>query len=350
MTRAESELQGELIPLEQFQDWDQRIAAYPQKRIFHESAWLRFLASDHRGEAMVLRVSTRDGEERVLWPGIVVRKIPIRIFGSPLRGWGTPVMGPLFHDQDARFIVPAAEAAFGRARVHHWEFVSESLRPPEGGGNSGYRYETSDTHRIALHSEESVMWASVEQRCRTAVRKATKNGLTCRIAQDAKFLEPMFRFVEAIFARKKTTVSYDLGRLRRLWDAMHPLGKAVGLEVRLGEQLAAAGVFIFDDRQAFAWSEASDSAFNPLGPNNLLYWEAMRHFGARGMSYLHLPGAAGSPIGKFKASFNPEVLSYPFWIHDRHRLLRWGRRAYQEMYSLRAKWRYLLSSRERKGS
>jgi hypothetical protein len=345
LTRASSDLQGELIPLEQFQDWDRHIAAYPQKRIFHESAWLKFLALDHRGEAKVLRVTTRSGEERALWPGLVVRKGPVRIFGSPLRGWGTPVMGPLFHDADASALLPAAEAAFARARIHHWEFVSDAL-PRQGSEISGYRYETSDTHRIALHTDESKMWASVQQRCRTAVRKAAKNGLSCHLAQDAKFLEPMFGFVQAIFARKKTTVSYDLGRLQRLWEIMHPLGKAIGLEVRLGDQLAAAGLFIFDDRQAFAWSEASNAAFNPLGPNNLLYWEAMRHFGVRGNSYLHLPGAAGSPIGKFKASFNPEVLSYPFWIRDSHRLLRWGRRAYQELYLLQAKLRYLRSRRE----
>jgi hypothetical protein len=110
LTRASSDLQGELIPLEQFQDWDRHIAAYPQKRIFHESAWLKFLALDHRGEAKVLRVTTRSGEERALWPGLVVRKGPVRIFGSPLRGWGTPVMGPLFHDADASTLLPSAEA------------------------------------------------------------------------------------------------------------------------------------------------------------------------------------------------------------------------------------------------
>jgi lipid II:glycine glycyltransferase (peptidoglycan interpeptide bridge formation enzyme) len=129
---------------------------------------------------------------------------------------------------------------------------------------------------------------------------------------------------------------------------MFPLGKAFGLEVWLGDRLTAVGLFIADDRQAYAWSEGSDSEFNPLGPNNLLYWEAMRYFGARGHSFLHLPGAPGSPIGKFKASFNPEVLAYPFWILDRDPFLRWARRAYQEVYFLRAKCRYFLSSRTRR--
>jgi hypothetical protein len=343
LSGAESDLRGELVSLERFPDWDERIEAFPQKRIFHEAAWLRFLAKDQNGEAVVLRVGDRQNAERALWPGLVVRKGPIRIFGSPLRGWGTVVMGPLSHGEDAQALVGAAEAAFARAGIRHWEFVTEAPLPPAGGVGSSYRFESSYTHRIALHSDENAMWASLQQRCRTSVRKAIKRGLSCRLARAGDFVEPLHRFVAEIFARQKSTPPYDAARLRRLWDAMFPLGKAVGLEVWLGERMAAAGLFIADHRQAYAWSEASDSEFNSLGPNNLLYWEAMRHFGARGLSFLHLPGAPGSPIGKFKASFNPEILAYPFWILDRDPFLRWARRAYERMYFLRAKWRYLRS-------
>jgi GNAT acetyltransferase-like protein len=340
LSRSETDLHGELVPLEQFENWDERIATFPQKRIFHEAAWLRFLAGEQKGEAVVLRICDSRGAERALLPGLVVKKGPIRIFGSPLRGWGTVVMGPLFLEGDGRLLVPAAEAALVGAGIRHWEFISEALLPGSNPEESGYRFESSDTHRIRLHTEEPVMWASLQQRCRTAIRKASKNGLSCRISQDGQFVEALYGFVAAIFAKQKFTPPYDAGRLRRLWDALYPLGKAVGFEVRQGEQLAAAGLFIFDPQQAWAWSEGSDSAFNPLAPNNLLYWEAMRYFGSRGVSYLHLPGAAGSSIGKFKASFNPEILSYPFWIQDRDRLLRWARRAYEEVYFLRARWKY----------
>lgn len=349
MSRSPTDLKAELLPLERLENWDERIAAFPQKRIFHEAVWLRFLASEQKGEVVVLKISDPQGTERALWPGLIVRKGPIRIFGSPLRGWGTVAMGPLYHETPGDSLIRAAEAAFVGAGIRHWEFVSEALQPSSIPGVTGYRFESSDTHRIALHREEPLMWEGLQQRCRTAIRKATKNGLSCYHSQDGQLVQPLYDLVAAIFARQKSTPPYDAGRLRRLWDALYPLGKAVGIEIRKGEQLAAAGLFISDQQQAYAWSEASDSAFNPLGPNNLLYWEAMRYFGARGISYLHLPGAPGSSIGKFKASFNPEILSYPFWIQDRDRLVRWARRAYQQIYFLRARWKYFRAGRPQPG-
>lgn len=347
MRTKSEELQGVLEPLDRFPDWDERIAAFPQKNIFHEAAWLRFLAADQNGKAVVLQLRDGHGNERALWPGLVVRKGPIRIFGSPLRGWGTVAMGPLFHEGDAQTLVPAAETAFARAGIRHWEFVSESLQPLPGGKALGYRYESSDTHRIALHADEEIMWTNLEARCRTAVRMAVKSGLACRVSVDGRFLDTLYPLVLETFSRKRITPPYDLGRLRRLWDALFPLGKAVGFEVWLGEQMASAGLLITDGRQAYVWSQASNSHFNQYGPNNLLYWEAMRHFSARGALFLHSPGAAGSPIGKFKQSFRPEVLSYPLWIRDRSRALRWARALYQETYLLRSRWRYFRTRRTR---
>ena len=346
MRQPKPELLGEIVPLKRFRNWDRQIEGFSQKRIFHEAAWLRFLAKDQGGEAVVLQITDSEGRERALWPGLVVRKGPIRIFGSPLRGWGTVAMGPLFHDAQEGALLAAAESAFARKGIHHWEFVSESLQPPAGEAGSGYRMESSDTHRITLHPEEDSMWKGLQQRCRTSIRKATKNGLLCRIAEDGGFLERLHALVADVFARKKTAPPYDVSRLRRLWDALSPFGKVLGIEVRHGDVTAAAGLFIMDDRQAYAWSQASEARFNSWGPNNLLYWEAMRHFGARGISYLHLPGAPGSSIGRFKASFNPEVLNYPFWILDRGRFLRWGRSAYQSIHTLQSKWRYLSTKRE----
>ena len=333
------DFRGELLALDDFPDWDGRIADFPQKRIFHESVWLRFLEKDQRGRAVVIRLADAGGGERALWPGVVVRKGPVRIFGSPLRGWGTVAMGPLYHEVDSGGLLAAAEAALVRAGIHHWEFVSESL-PTEEARERGYRLERSPTHRISLDPDEERMWEHLQHRCRKSIRKAMKNGLTCRLAEDGRFLGDMYRMVLEVFSRSRITPSYDLGRLTRLWDTLQPRGNAFGMEVFLGERRLAAALFLTDRRQIYGWSGASDSRFKPLCPNNLLYWETMRHSAAIGATHLHLPGAPGSSIGKFKASFNPDILDYPFWILDRSRFLRLGRRLFKDMAGWRARLVY----------
>jgi hypothetical protein len=338
MSNGSPPLRATMVPLSHFPSWDRRIAGFPQKSIFHETAWLHYLEREQGGEAVVLRIVDPQGRERALWPGLTVTKGPIRIFGSPLRGWGTVSMGPLYHERDAEHIMPAAERALGQGGVHHWEFVSQTLGHPPPG--RGYRFESSDTHRIPLGPYDDDMWKRLEQRCRTCVRKAWRSGLTTRVAVDGGFLGPLYELVAATFGRRKTTPPYDEARLKRLWETLFPLGKAFGIEVLHGSTLASAAVFIRDGTDVYAWSQASASPFNAMCPNNLLYWEAMRYSSRLSASYLHLPGAPGSSIGRFKESFNPEIFRFPFWIRDQSAVLRWGRRLYFEWQSALARWRY----------
>ena len=345
MSNGSPPLRGTMVPLSHYPGWDRRISGFPQKSIFHETAWLRYLEKEQEGRAVVLRLVDAQGRERALWPGLTVRKGPILIFGSPLRGWGTVSMGPLYHDGDAEHLMAAAESALDQGGVHHWEFVSQTLGHPPPG--RGYRFESSDTHRIPLGPDDDAMWKRLEQRCRTCVRKAWRNGLTSRVATDGSFLGSLFDMVAATFARRRTTPPYDGERLKRLWDSLFPVGKAFGIEVLQGPTLASAAVFISDGRDVYAWSQASAARFNAMCPNNLLYWEAMRHSSRLGAAYLHLPGAPGSSIGRFKESFNPEVFRFPFWIRDQSAVLRWGRRLYFEWQSALARWRYHSSQSTR---
>jgi hypothetical protein len=338
MSNGNHPLRGTLVPLSHFPNWDRRISGFPQKSIFHEAAWLLYLEKEQGGKAVVVRIVDAQGRERALWPGLLLRKGPIQIFGSPLRGWGTVSMGPLYQEGDTEHVMWAAERALGQGGVHHWEFVSETLPSPSEA--QGYRFESSYTHRIPLGPTDNDMWKRLEQRCRTCIRKAWKSGLTSRLATDGGFLGPLYDLVAATFGRKKTTPPYDGPRLKRLWETLFPLGKAFGIEILHGATLASAAVFISDGREVYAWSQASASQFNAMCPNNLLYWEAMRHCSRLNAAYLHLPGAPGSSIGRFKESFNPEVFRFPFWIRDQSGVLRWGRRLYFEWQSALARWRY----------
>src|SRR5713226_1890683 len=58
------------------QRWDALIAKYPGWSLFHQRAWLDYLASSR---------------------GVALRRGPFRILGSPLRGWSSNFMGPVMN-------------------------------------------------------------------------------------------------------------------------------------------------------------------------------------------------------------------------------------------------------------
>ncbi len=80
--------------------WDDTIRRYRTAMLFHESVWLEHLERTQGGKRVLVMI--RDGDRELgYFCGVVVRKGPFRVLGSPLRGWWTPLMGPVINDFDA---------------------------------------------------------------------------------------------------------------------------------------------------------------------------------------------------------------------------------------------------------
>src|SRR6266496_3382750 len=77
--------------------WDELIAPYPDRQVFHSQAWLDCLAAS-RG-VTIRKWSIVDGSQ-VLGHFCAgqISKGPFRVLGSPLKGWGTKSMGPLLSE------------------------------------------------------------------------------------------------------------------------------------------------------------------------------------------------------------------------------------------------------------
>src|SRR4051794_5591974 len=81
-----------LLREEQWAEW---LAYFPEHTVFHTLAWLQAVAAAHDLD-LILMASTMAGYCAAVWPCLVMRKGPFRIVGSPLPGWSTPYLGPLF--------------------------------------------------------------------------------------------------------------------------------------------------------------------------------------------------------------------------------------------------------------
>jgi hypothetical protein len=81
----------ERVPLEPAQ-WHQVLSTFDDRIVFQTPAWLAFLAEMQGAEPVLAEL--KDGNESLSYlPGMILKKMGLRIFGSPFPGWSTPYMG-----------------------------------------------------------------------------------------------------------------------------------------------------------------------------------------------------------------------------------------------------------------
>src|SRR2546422_6483760 len=84
----------EASPLE-LAGWDGLVQRFDNHRIVHTRVWIDWLEACGHGRPLYL-ILELDGQVVGCVPGLLVRLGFVRLFGSPLPGWQTPRMGPLF--------------------------------------------------------------------------------------------------------------------------------------------------------------------------------------------------------------------------------------------------------------
>src|SRR4051794_30578380 len=110
-------------------NWDRLGASFPNALVVHQVGWLRSIAASEGGEPLFVVFEKGDNVVGCL-PGLVMRIGPVRLFGSPLPGWQTSKMGPVFDKhristgEMLSLAVPLLERRFN---IHHVEMVSNEL-------------------------------------------------------------------------------------------------------------------------------------------------------------------------------------------------------------------------------
>ena len=157
--------------------WDDLIASYESRQLFHQKVWLDYLAASRGVEPRYWAV--RDGARTVgYFCGAVVRKGPFKILGSPLKGWTTNFMGPLVNggfDQEA--FLRGVDALAKREGFAMAELENPILAPSAMKA-FGYEGVGQPTYIVELTPEDQgKMWGRIDVKSRQKVKKARKLGL-----------------------------------------------------------------------------------------------------------------------------------------------------------------------------
>lgn len=259
--------------------------AYADRTVFQTEAWMRFVAETQGAEPVVAELF--DGERPVGWfSGLIVRKWGLKILGSPFPGWTTSYMGFNLVSGFPRRAALAGlkEFAFGPLGCVHVELVDRRLTE-EDARAEGFGFQPGNGYEIDLTPTEDELFARLRKDCRTAIRRAAKEGVVIEEVRDPEvFAREYVDQLRDVFAKQSLVPTYDLARVNSLIRHLLPTGRLLLLRARSKEGLSIATALApcFNDRMYF-WGGASWREHQHLYPNEAIVWHAMLHWKRRGV-------------------------------------------------------------------
>jgi CelD/BcsL family acetyltransferase involved in cellulose biosynthesis len=304
--------------LDEIVNWDRLVTRFPNHRIVHQIGWLRSIAAAEGAEPIFI-VFEKGSDIVGCLPGLVTRIGPVRIFGSPLAGWQTGTMGPVFDrhristDEMLTLAIPLLERRFN---IHHVEMVSSEL-DHDVMRALGFRPEPVPTLRAPLFpgNEEKAM-KHLKDSARRNIRRALKLGLQARLETDEAFVDEAYDQIKEVFARRGHTVPFSRKRVLEFFRQMKASGNLAAVSVYLpeGNVNIATGLFTIAGRELYLWQWAHRTQYRWYRPTELMTWTVMKQAMAQGCTTFDFMG-----LGDFKVNFGAVNDSSQYrWIRSRY--------------------------------
>src|SRR5262245_57118236 len=234
-------------------DWDALVRRFPTRRVEHMRAWIDSLAAAGFGTPLYL-VWTVDGDIVGCLPGLLTKAGPFKLFGSPLPGWQTGGMGPVFDQtrvttgQLIGALIPMLEQHHD---VAHVELLTAELDAAAMVG-LGFSPEQTPTFRAPLFpGDEKRQLEAFKDSARRNIKRAHKLGLQVRFETDESFVEPHYRQLSDVYVRGGNAISFSLERTLQAFRYLRDSGALIAASVWLpdGKTMIASGMFAVEGKE-----------------------------------------------------------------------------------------------------
>lgn len=327
--------------LTELEYWDALVRGFPNCRVVHTRAWVRSLEACGKGRPLYL-VFERAGEMVGCLPGLLVRIGPFRLFGSPLPGWQTMGMGPVFDAARVSTrellaaLLPFLERHYS---VHHVELVSADLDHAEMA-SVGFRSEPVPSFRARLYpGDEARVLKAMKDSARRNIRRGVKLGLVPVFEDDEAFVDEHYDQIREVFTRGGNIVAFDRTRVLEYFRHMREAGTLLAISVYLPDRRTniATAMFTREGKELLLWMWAHRHRYRWYRPTELMTWTVMQRAMAAGCEVVDFMGR-----GDFKAKLGAELDGSRYrWVRSRYwwlrRLRDLGERAYRWQQALRGR-------------
>lgn len=303
----------EILDSEKYEEWDSFVDASPQGDIFCYSWWLeaitksRFsiLAAIQNGRIVAGMPLAFDSDGMINEPpltrtlGILYSDqphLPVYKQRSNQRKWSSALLEKIKIDD---FIQTCTHHTINDWLVYRWKGLKQTTR---------YTYLVENKN----NSIED-LWHKLNGGCRTAIKKAEKNGIKVRITDDFSIL---YSLVELTYKRQRSRFRIALQDLKALDDAIKVHGKRVILVAYDSSGRIHSAIYVsYNKKSAYFLLSGSDPEFRALGGHTLVFWEAIRYLHDKS-GYCNLGGSDIQRIEKHLKDFGGILTPYYHIYND----------------------------------
>ena len=283
-------------------------------RFFHSVTWIEFLERAFPVELETWQILDATETTIATVPLMKVRKGPVALYGSPLRGFFTDHAGPAFAKHlgpdDRLAVFRAAERLTTRLGSVYAEWGLSPDEADKTGGFSdlmtarGYEANQHTTSVVDLKQPADDIWGRFEGRARNMIRKAEKAGVeVAPYDGDPTLVDLYFNILNEIFQRSGTSSPHPKTFFQAFAEMSLTDSRFVFLVASAEGSFVGGTMFLEVDDRMIYLSGVTTLEGRKLAPNSLLIWHAIKHACIRGVRVFDLGGTGNSSIDKFKASF-----------------------------------------------
>ncbi|HEX8852383.1 MAG TPA: ATP-grasp domain-containing protein, partial [Pyrinomonadaceae bacterium] len=213
--------------------WDELVTRFDNCRVVHKLAWMRSLEACVKGKPLYL-VYEKGGEIVGCLPGFLATVGFLRLFGSPLPGWQTLSMGPVFDRRRistrelVAALLPFLQKRYG---VQHVELIGADF-DHETMKEMRFQSKPSPSYCARLFpGDEGRVMRSLKESARRNVRRAGKLGLVVRFEDDESFIDEHYDQLREVYTRGGNVIPFSKKRALEFFRHMKAGGNLLAVSV-----------------------------------------------------------------------------------------------------------------------
>jgi FemAB-related protein (PEP-CTERM system-associated) len=301
---------------------DRYVQSHPNGSIYHLSAWRNAIELAYKHHTMVL----------------IAMKGPNIVGFLPLCCMSIPILGKLlvalpFADYCSAIadepeietqLIEEAKRQFIRISAKKLEIRDSQIGLAQSKAISSSEDPSEDhiSHlktkvRMLVHLPASadLLMASYKPKLRSQIKKAQKNGLTAKIADDDDALNHFYR----VYARNMHRLGSPVHSLRWFQALRKNLLLLEAFKVVLidyQESVVGAAIVLHFGKSAWIPWASTLADYNHLAPNMLMYWQIQAYLADRGVRVFDMGrSTVGEGTYRFKAQWGAEAVPLNWTVY-----------------------------------
>ena len=281
---------------------------FQDKSVFTTIPWIHYLVEDTANAQVIILRITRENQYVGYFTGMLVKKIGIKIVGSPFRGWSTCFMGlDLICDSERiNVLTELKDFLFKTYKCKYIQIIDRQLEVVDKS-ISGAIVSKVDTLELNINRSDEELFKVFKTDCRNFIRQFERRGANIEIAKpDADFAAEFYQQLVDVFKKQNMVPTYSEEKVKRLVCNLGEKEEVLCLRVvdPDGNSIATS-IFPGYGEKCFFWGGASYRATQFYRPNEYMIWTAIKYWRDRGAKIMDMMG-----VRDYKKKFGPDLVSY----------------------------------------